>query len=169
MVKIKNTLFSAFLCFVFIILGTALSIIYPCLCESAFFEVRDMKEELSVCGGMFLFGIFKDVVNENAALNTGCEVEQFGFKCFSESLGSFIEIISPVSAYGEAVTHKKTEEQCYDRKQWIGNYFSNECYRHSDLAVFFILGYLSALVIKIIWEYFFHTTINIRTSLFPMI
>jgi len=83
------------------------------------------------------------------------EPSQFILESGKKLVGGFIEIIFPVSAYCEEIPYQKTEQQSCDRKQWIGNYFSKECYHLSDLAVFFILGYLSALVIRVLWIDFF--------------
>ena len=89
------------------------------------------------------------------------DVNQSLREYFPKFITCGIKFFSPVSAYGETMTYQKTEQQGYERKQWIGNYFSNECYHHADLIVFFILGYLSALVIQIIWRYFFDTQLLI--------
>ena len=81
---------------------------------------------------------------------------------FSKFATCGIKFFSPVSAYCEEMPYQKTQQSC-DRKQRIGNYFNNKCYRLSDLAVFFILSYLSATVIRFM-DRFFYTTFNIRNT-----
>ena len=76
---------------------------------------------------------------------------------FPEFITCGIKFFSPVSAYGETITYQKAEQQCYERKYRTGENINCDSFHYADIIVFFILGYLSALTIRIIWKYLFNT------------
>jgi len=140
-----NTSTYAHMTHIFIIMA----ILLPCFIVLAAIYPVQVRAEIEICNTMSFndFSTHGNPKTISVTLNIDKDLVEY----FPEFITCGIEFFSPVSAYCEEMPYQKAEQQCCDRKQWIGNYFSNECYHLSDLTVFFILGYLSALVIRILW------------------
>jgi len=85
------------------------------------------------------------------------DVHQCLCEDFPEFLTRGIKFFSPISAHGETITYQKAEQQCYEREYRTGKDLNCDSFHYADIIVFFLLGYLSALVIKIILSFFFDT------------
>ena len=130
------------------------AILIPCLI--IFVTAYPVQVMAKVMIGDFIF--IKTSISDTIKIKWDVFVTDVN-KCLIEDSSKFLtslnKFFSPVSAYGETITNKVTEQQRCDRKQWIGNYFDKECYRKSDLTIIFIIGFELALVIASLWDYFF--------------
>ena len=130
------------------------AILIPCLI--IFVTAYPVQVMAKVMIGDFIF--IKTSISDTIKIKWDVFVTDVN-KCLIEDSSKFLtslnKFFSPVSAYGETITNKVTEQQRCDRKQWIGNYFDKECYRKSDLTIIFIIGFEFALVIASLWDYFF--------------
>jgi len=81
----------------------------------------------------------------------------FGEKSISKERCGLVKFLSLVTTYAKAMTYQKAEQQCYERESRTGQNLNCDSFHYADLIVYFILGYLSARVIPIVWRYLFHT------------
>jgi hypothetical protein len=88
------------------------------------------------------------------ATNVGIVIHEGGFRKegVSKSSGGFIRFLSLVTSYAKAMTYQKAEQQCCEREKWIGKNLNCESYHYADLTVFFVLEFLIAMVVPILWE-----------------
>ena len=93
-----------------------------------------------------------------AGVDVGLQNIELIGKSISEFGSGFIEVLSPISAYGEAMAYEEAEQQGCKRECRTGenvNYDRSQYY--ASCILWFIIGYLSALDIQILWIYFSRT------------
>jgi hypothetical protein len=75
----------------------------------------------------------------------------FWEESISKEGSSFIKFLSSIPTYAKAMTYQKAEQQCYERESRTGQNLNCDSFHYADLIVYFLLGFLLAKVIPIVW------------------
>jgi len=67
---------------------------------------------------------------------------------------SFVKLFSPVSAYGEAMTYQKAEQQCYEWEKRTGEYLNCGSYHYADLIVILFFYLFTAFITNAVFSYY---------------
>lgn len=138
-----------------------IAIFLPCLVETSFlFGGEIVPEDLKsfqMTMEVSVRQLLTDITGSATARYVGVvpQEDDFREKGIAEGCGCFAEFISLISAYGKAMTYQEAEQQCYERECRTGEKLNCERFHYADLITYFLIGYLSALVIQVVWRHFF--------------